>query len=189
MDASLVGSFSCPRTVLSSQAELSAEDRDVEALARKEEAIMRRKPSHRSSLATLNDLALTDAYFDLSGGACAPVSFEHLGHAVSRLVREQFDGSRSLAERAAAESLTRLLGIRDLDSWTRDEKRALRRWAPLLVLAPGLAAWPATRMRALSAAIRARGGQSEFDYVRRINRVAGLQDELHAIGAGYLADI
>jgi hypothetical protein len=161
-----------------------AADTDVEARAREEEAIMRRRPSHRSSLATLRELSLTDAYFDLSGGRCAPVNFEHLGHAVSRMVRDRFEGSRGRAERASVERITAILGIRDARAWSRDETRALRRWAPVLVLVAGLADWPAKEKRALAAAIRARGGKSEFDYVRRIDGVPGLQEALHAVAAG-----
>jgi hypothetical protein len=161
-----------------------AADPDVEALARDEEAIMRRKPAYRSSLATLHELSLTDAYFDLSGGACKPVSFEHLGHAVSRLVREQFGGSRRRAERATVEKVAQLLDVRDLGAWTREEKTALRRWAPILVLSPELSDWPPNEKRSLAAAIRAKGGNSEFEYVRRMNRIRRLQDALHAVAAG-----
>jgi hypothetical protein len=155
-----------------------AADPDVEALARAEEAIVRRKPGYRSSLSTLRELALTDAYFDLSRGTCAPLSFEKLGHAVSRMVRDHFGGSRRRAERASVDRITRVLEIREPDSWTPAERTALRRWAPTLSLVTGLAGWPEKERRALAEAVRTKGGGSEFDYVRRVNRVGRLHAAL-----------
>jgi hypothetical protein len=157
---------------------------DVEALAREEEAIMRRKRGHRSSRATLQELSLTDAYFDLSGGVCAPVNFENLGHAVTRFVVEEFGGDRRKAERAAIGRLLRLLDIRDLGTWSPTERAAFRRCAPVMVLLPGLGDWPVEEKRELAAAIRAKGGQSQFEYVRRVNRVRGLQEGLLEVAGG-----
>jgi hypothetical protein len=157
---------------------------DVEALAREEEAIMRRKRGHRSSLATLRELSLTDAYFDLSGGACVPVNFENLSHAVTRFVRDEFGGDKHKAERAAIGRLLQLLDIRDLGAWSPTERAAFRRCAPVMVLLPGLTDWPVKEKRELAAAIRAKGGQSQFDYIRRVNRVRRLQEGLLEVANG-----
>jgi hypothetical protein len=154
---------------------------DVEELARAEEVIMRRRRGYRSSLATLRELSLTDAFFDLSGGTRSPVNFEHLSHAVSRFVREEFRGSRSRAGRASASRLLRSLEIRDFDAWTPAEKTALRRMAPVFVLVPDLDGWPPAAKRSLAAAIRAKGGPSEVEYVGLVNQVGRLHDALHAL--------
>jgi hypothetical protein len=157
---------------------------EVEALAREEEAIMRRNRGHRSSPATLRELSLTDAYYDLSGGDCVPVNFENLGHAVTRFVREEFGGNRRKAERASVGRLSGFLDIQDLGAWSPTEHAALRRCAPVMVLLPGIADWPGDEKRRLAAAIKAKGGQSQFDYVRAVNRVGRLQEGLHVVAGG-----
>ncbi|MGD8412970.1 MAG: hypothetical protein PVF33_01985 [Candidatus Latescibacterota bacterium] len=154
---------------------------EVESLAREEEAIMRRRPGYRSSTATLRELSLTDAYFDLSGGRCRPVNFEKLGHAVTRFVTNEFGGDRRKAERAAIGRLSRVLNVGEFHSWTPDERAASRRIAPVMALLPGLADWPAGEKRKLAAAIRAKGETSQFEYVRKVDRVGRLQDGLHEV--------
>jgi hypothetical protein len=154
---------------------------DVEALAREEEAIMRRRPRYRSSAATLRELSLTDAYFDLSKGRCAPVSFENLSHAVTRFVRDEFGGDRRKAERAAIGRLLHGLEIGDFRGWTPAERAAFRRMAPVMALLPGLARWPAVEKRKLADAIRAKGGPGQLEYVERVNRVSRLQDGLNEV--------
>jgi len=157
-----------------------AAEADVEALARSEEKIMRRKPRYRSSMATLQELALTDAYFDLSGGTCHPVDYEALGHAVSRAVREEYGGDRPKAARGSVARLIRLLAIDDYRSWTRGEKTAMNRLAPILVLLTGLAEWPVKEKQSLVAAIRAKGGPSELSYIRQTSRIRRLPEALLA---------
>ena len=156
---------------------------DVEALAREEERMMRRKPSYRSSMSTLRELSLTDAYFDLSGGKCAPISFEALGLAVTRYVTNNYGGNRTRAESSCVRGLTRSLGIRDFAKWSSAEIAALSRLAPILVQIPGLAEWPAGERRSLSAAIRAKGGRSEFDYIKRLRGVPRLAEALHRVAS------
>jgi hypothetical protein len=160
-----------------------AADPDIEALARREEKIMRRKPRYRSSLATLKELALTDAYFDLSGGVCSPVCFEDLGHAVSRAVNVEFRGNRRQAERAWSKRLLELLDVTDFNRWKRDEKIAYTRMAPVLVQIRKLRSWPAGTKASLVRAVRTKGGVGELEYVGEINRVDGLQEALHDVSA------
>jgi hypothetical protein len=50
-----------------------------------------------------------------------------------------------------------------------------------MALLPGLADWPAGEKRKLAAAIRAKGETSQFEYVRKVDRVGRLQDGLHEV--------
>jgi hypothetical protein len=156
---------------------------DVESLARQEERKIRRRRGYRSPMPILRELALTDAYFDLSGGACKPICFEDLGHAVSRYVTVRFGGSRERAQRHGVRSLIQLLEIDDFSSWTKPENTALRRLAPVLVQVPGLSAWPAVEKRSLVASIRAKGGRSEFEYIRLLRGVPRLGEALHTLAS------
>ncbi|MCK6461933.1 MAG: hypothetical protein L6Q95_18790, partial [Planctomycetes bacterium] len=49
---------------------------------------------------------------------------------------------------------------------TRDERLAWSRWAPLLLAAEGVERWTAAERRAAVAAVRAKGGRRESDFVR-----------------------
>jgi len=153
---------------------------DVEALAREEEAIMRRRPGHRSSMATLRELSHTDAYFDLSRGAITPLNFERLGLAVTRFVTHEFNGDRRRAKRVCTERVCETLGIVDLGSWRAGERNALQRIAPTLALLSDLPRWPAREKQALAQAVRAKGGRSESDYLKLLGRVPRLAEVMHA---------
>ena len=54
--------------------------------------------------------------------------------------------------------------------WTRDEKRALTGWAPVVLLLPGFGRWGRESRRRLVEIIRAKGGIHEAKYVRLSNR-------------------
>jgi len=155
-----------------------ASDPDVEALAREEEAIMRRKPRYRSSLKTLRELSYTDAYFDLSRGDCKPLDFGALGRAVSRYITTRFGGNRKRAESSSARELVDLLEIGDYTAWTANEKNALRRLGPLLCLPREIASWPARDKRDLARLLRAKGGPSELDYIDNVARLPRLENVL-----------
>src|SRR5262249_40720224 len=53
---------------------------------------------------------------------------------------------------------------------TGGERLAWRRWAPLVVILPGLDAWTAEERRALAAVIRAKGGAFESEFVESFDR-------------------
>jgi hypothetical protein len=78
----------------------------------------------------------------------------------SDVPREEAAGS---FEREAAS----LLGVpfRSLRGWRAGERIAWRRWAPLVVVLPGVAGWPPEDHEALVAVIRAKGGRRESDFV------------------------
>jgi hypothetical protein len=156
---------------------------DVEALAREEKRMMRRIRGYRSSMSTLRELSLTDAYFDLSSGTCTPISFEALGLAVTRNITNDYGGNRTRAERSCVRELTRSLGIRNFAKWSSAEKAALSRLAPILVQITGLAEWPVGEKRSLAAAIRAKGGRSEFDYIEQLRGVPRLAEALHTVAS------
>jgi hypothetical protein len=156
-----------------------ATEPDVEALARKEEAIMRRRPAYRSSLATLRELSYTNAYFDLSDGSCKPLDFGSVGRAVSRFMTDRFKGDRRRAERVTARELTDALGISDYAGWAPAERVALQRLAPLLSLTDALTSWPNADKPKLARLLRAKGARSELDY---ISHVAWLPRFAKAIG-------
>jgi hypothetical protein len=76
----------------------------------------------------------------------------------------------------------RRLGVRSLGGWSRDERTAWERWAPLLLVAPGVEAWTAAERRAAVAVVRAKGGRRESDFVRLFDRHRKLRAAILKLG-------
>jgi hypothetical protein len=136
-------------------------DRGALALMRKELAAMGRRPAHRSSRATLEKLADHNMYYftgrprrDVIG----EISLQSIGLRATDYLAEHGRGDHS-AEAA------RRFGAK-LAGWTRDERLAWSRWAPLLLAIGGVETWTSAERRAAVAAVRAKGGRRESDFVR-----------------------
>ena len=145
-------------------------------LMRRELATMARRAAHRSSIATLRRLAAHNVYYhagrerdDVIG--IAPLA--NIGLAVTdalgaRAGSERLPGSRGA--RACERDAAALLGLRGArKGWSAGERLAFARWAPLVMILPGIARWTAAEKRALLAVIRAKGGRRESDYVRLLD--------------------
>jgi hypothetical protein len=153
----------------------------VEALAREEEAKMRADPGYRSDRKTLRRLSHTEAAFDLSDGACTRFDFAAFGLRLSRLVAEEFDGDRALAEKRWTSRAARDLGIRDRRLWSAGERRALRILAPVFCAIGDVARWSARDKAALVRLVRAKGSRSEAACDRMLQKHARLRRGLRTL--------
>jgi hypothetical protein len=138
------------------------------ALMREEERRMAADPTHRTSLPDLKTLASENLYWfagKVRNDAIGLVELPNVGLRVVDAVASRFGSDREKAERVLTAEAARLLGART-NGWTPAESLAFRRWAPLVSILPGVAAWTAAEKRALLAVIRAKGGRRESDFVR-----------------------
>ncbi|HTR98077.1 MAG TPA: hypothetical protein VMH61_09250 [Candidatus Acidoferrales bacterium] len=146
--------------------------RAARALMRREEARMRRNPAHRSSRATLARLAEENVYWH-AGRARSDVlgllPLPNVGLAAMDLLAKRFGADDARGAGACELEAVRRLGHGPERAWSRDERRAFTRWAPLVLALPGLERWPARERRALLAVIRAKGGVRESEFVRRFD--------------------
>ena len=134
---------------------------------------MRARPSHRSSIATLEKLSSDYVYFfpgpqrqDVMGRIdLAPVSLR-----LSRYVAERFGADREKASRESSREAARLLGVPSLRGLSRGERIAWERWSPLVLCLPGVERWSRNERRAMAALIRAKGGRRESDFVPLFDR-------------------
>jgi len=138
------------------------------ALMRGEERRMAEDPRHRTSRADLEVLASENLYW--FGGrarndAIGLVELPNVGLRVTDAVAARFGSDRERAEAVLAAEATTLLGAR-LSGWSRGERLAFRRWAPLVSILPGVARWRPAEKRALLAVVKAKGGRRESDFVR-----------------------
>ena len=146
-----------------------APDPGVLALMQRELARLARRPRERSTIATLRRLAAENVYFHLGrerDDVIGLMPLHKVGLAVSAALAQRFGSDREGAQRECQREAGRLLGLRGQRGWSRSEKLAWRRWAPLVVILPGIARWSPAARRDLIAVVRAKGGRRESDFVR-----------------------
>jgi len=153
-------------------------------LMRREQARMLRDPKHRSSLGTLAALAEHPLYWSAGprrADVMGRLPLGAIGFAATRLLARRFGSARDAALETLADEALHRAGVRSRRGWTRDERRAWARWAPLIVQLPGLARWAPAERRALVDVVRAKGGRHESDFVRRFDAHPKLRHALLAL--------
>jgi hypothetical protein len=161
-------------------------DPGVTRTMRRELARMRAHPGHRSNRRTLEELASAPVFWhsrrprdDIRG----VIRLDRIGVRVSRYVARRFGSDREAAIRTCSDEARRLLGVHSIAGWTREERSAWERWAPLVLCLPGVERWSAADRRALAAVARAKGGRRESDFVRLFDRHRPLRRALLALTA------
>jgi len=155
----------------------------VEALAREEEAHMKRELGYRSDRKMLRRLSRTEAVLDLSGGRRRPFDFGALGLAVSRAFATRQGGDRAAGTRSAATRVRRALGIRDLARWSADERASLERLAPILDLVPDLGRFSRSDKATLTRILRGKGARSELGATRLLAEHSRLEVALRGVAS------
>jgi hypothetical protein len=107
-----------------------------------------------------------------------------VGLALSDALARRWGSDRETAERESEREAARLLGLRTTRGWSRGERLAWRRWAPLVAILPGLARWTPAQRAALVAVVRAKGGRRESDFVRRFDAHRPLRRALLRLAEG-----
>jgi hypothetical protein len=156
-------------------------DRGALALMRHELARQRRDPSHRSGRGTLERLAAHNLYYSLGRARRDVIGTLPLGAlalAATDLLARRFGSERVQGTAVLAREAAERFGLRSLRGWSGDERQAWNRWAPVLVLLRGVERWSPAEKRAAIAAIRAKGGRRESDFVRRFDAHAKLRTAL-----------
>lgn len=144
-------------------------DRAARTLVRREEARMAREPEHRSSRATLKRLGEQNVYWHAAArrdDIIGLLPLANIGLAVTDSLSRRFAASADRGASVCVAEARRRLGAGPGPKWTEPERQAFTRWAPLVLLLPGLDRWSPADRQALLAVIRAKGGQRETDFVR-----------------------
>ena len=146
-----------------------------------ETARIARRASHRSSLATLAMLAEHPLFISMGrsrSDVMGVIPLARAGLAVTRAISKHYGADREHAQHDCEVAAMNLLGVTRLQSWTRGERHAFARWAPLITLLPGLEGWAEDERAALLDVIRAKGGRRESDFVSRFDAHARLRAAL-----------
>ncbi len=156
-------------------------------LMNQELARTRRDPGHRSTPGTLRRLARANLYLQLGGrrgDVMGELELPNVGLHVMKFLAERFGSDRERAKHECARQAAALLGVdgagRTADGgegwsagglvgWSAGERLAWERWAPLVLILPGIARWSAAERRSLAEVVRAKGGRRESEFVRRFD--------------------
>jgi hypothetical protein len=141
-------------------------------------------PTYRSPIQVLRRLAAGEVFLTLPGGLTAPerrVRASDVSGLVARWVAREFGGDRRRAVRESAARVGRALDATHRAAWPPDERRAFERMSLAVALIPDLAAWSPAERQALVRVMRAKGGESEMDYVHRLDGHRRLRRSLEVL--------
>ncbi len=162
-------------------------DPGVRRLMNRELLRMRRRPGHRSSIATLRKLAAENMFWHAGRPRDDVIGVLPLcdaGLAVTDFLARRFGSDRARAAAICRREAAARLGVRSTARWSRGERLALQRWAPLVLILPGLSRWTAAERRALVAVVRAKGGRRESDFNPLFDRHRRLRRALASLARG-----
>jgi hypothetical protein len=100
----------------------------------------------------------------------------NVGFHVSRWLARRFGADREAAARVCAHEAAALLAGGPTADWSDAERAAWERWAPVVLILPGVHDWAPPERAALIRIIREKGGPRESEFVRRFDRHARLRD-------------
>jgi hypothetical protein len=161
-----------------------ARDPEVLKLMNKELKRMRSRHEHRSNAATLRRLATANVYLHLGrprDDVIGILPLENAGLAVTDLLARRFGSDRERAARVCRKEAAELLGVSDGAFHGRDARLAWERWAPLVLVLPGVERWSRDERSALVEIINAKGGASEREFVLRFDRHGKLRNALRKL--------
>jgi hypothetical protein len=147
-------------------------DRAILRLMRAELALMKHRPGHRSRPAVLRRLVEGNVYYDRGAtreDIIGRLALAQVGLKVSAYLSRRFGSDRHLAGAVCTREARARLGEPARAPRSAGEKLAWERWAPLVLVLPGVERWTRPQKRALAAVIRAKGGRRESDFVARFD--------------------
>ena len=147
---------------------------------------MKRKPGYRSSLDTLRSMSHTDVFLhsdQKKSGSYREPSLVNLSYAITDYYARTSDGDRQARTQEAVGQIQAILRLSNLNGWSKGERFALDRWAPLLAGVKDLSKWTAQEKRQLVNIIRAKGGRQERDFILLSQQHPKLRRALEAVAA------
>lgn len=153
----------------------------IARLAENEQRKVDKTPGFRSSPARLNRLASVNMYLHLGpprADVIGEFSRDNVGLRIVRYLARRFGADRERGIETTGREAARLLGLGSLERLSAGERLAWDRWAPLVLLLPGIEAWPSVDRRTLARVVRAKGGRREAEFVRSFDRHPRLRQAL-----------
>lgn len=161
-----------------------AREPEVLRTMKRELAKMRKNGKHRTSIATLAEIAEHNVYWSAGRERDDVIGIFPLGNIglrVTDYVAERFGADRERARKTCADEAAKLCRVRGWQKWDAGEWLAWRRWSPLVLILPGVSKWSKAELKDLVAVVRAKGGRRESDYVQRLDAHGKLRAALRKL--------
>lgn len=153
-------------------------------LMNQELARMRKRPGHRSSISTLQKLATENVYLSLAeqrDDVLGELELDRVGLRIVDLLAERFGAQREQGLEVLSQEAAQRLQVTSFTGWSRAQRQAWSRWAPLVaLLQPDR--WPRADRQALAEIIRAKGGRRELEYLHQFDQHRRLRDAIAQLG-------
>jgi hypothetical protein len=146
---------------------------------------MQKRPSYRSSPATLRRLASRNLFLELGRprrDVIGSFPFNGIGLAVTDTIVDRFGWDRDRAAKVCADEVSELLGSGPWRRFPPGERLAWERLSPLVLILPGVESWSSAEREALARVLRAKGGRRESDFVTLFDEHRPLRRALGALG-------
>jgi hypothetical protein len=155
------------------------------ALTQREEAQIAARPGYRTPARTLRKLAAEHAFYEFGEqprGLWDNFSIRNIGFAVQRHMAKKFKGDPDAMRQQTSAWLAKILRV-GLRRWSELEQSAFAGFAAVLALVPELKHWSKTEKRGVTEIIRAKGGASEVEYLRSLQKHQKLKQETLQLGS------
>lgn len=158
---------------------------ELARLVESEEQKIAANPKYRTSPRTLRRLAASHVFYELPGseaGAWDRFSTRNVGLQVNARMARAFGGEAARMRTASARQLTKILGV-NAASWTPLEITGLNNFAVALGMVRDVPSWSRDEKDALVQIIRAKGARDEMKYMHLTQRHEKLRKALLRIGS------
>jgi hypothetical protein len=145
--------------------------------------LMRRKRGHRSGRRILKRLASANVYYDLGSprrNVMGELPLGVIGSRITSYLAQRFGSRRDRAGAVCGREAARLLGVPLPQS--SGPRLAWERWAPLVLILPGVSNWSREEKRALAAVVKAKGARRESDFAIKFDAHTKLRRAFLALG-------
>lgn len=159
-------------------------DPDIRRLAQEEARLVREDRSHRTPRRVLKQLGEYEMYLFLERRRDDVLSIYPLDRVamhVSGMLADRFGAERGRGIACCVSEAADILGAPGIDSMTRAERQAWERWAPYVLVLPGVRGWSKRDRTALASVITAKGAPCELDYLKLFDQHAPLKSALDAL--------
>lgn len=159
-------------------------DPDIRRIARQEAKRVAQDRDYRTPRQILRELAEYEMYFYLGRrreDVLSVFPLDRVAQHVSAMLAGRFGADRRRGIATCVTEAAHILGAQGIDSMPRDVRQAWQRWAPYVVVLPGVGGWSKRDRTDLASVINAKGAPCELDYLRSFDRHTRLKGALDAL--------
>lgn len=158
-------------------------DEDLLELMENELVLMAKKPGHRTGRRVLKRLASANVYYDLGPArrnVIGELPLGVVGTHITSYLAQRFGSRRDRAGAVCGREVAKLLGV--AIPAKPGPRLAWERWAPLVLILPGVSDWSREEKRALASVVKAKGDRRESDFTLKFDAHPKLRRAFLALG-------